>query len=147
MKNKNILILDIIRALCMLWIVAVWHNNDYLPVVYHWSNDFVPAMITQVVLVTFTMISGMLLSKYSFNSKSDVWVFYKKRFGRFYFLFILAAVTFYFCGFYSLKALIKCVTGISLVLGQSPFTLWYMAMLMIFYILTPLLRYNYPQNY
>ena len=146
MKNKNIFILDIVRALCILWIVAVWHGNDYLPIEYHWSSVDIPEVVTRVVLLLFTLLSGLLLSKYNFSAKEDVWNFYKRRFGRFYVLFLIAVLLFYLCGFYTLKASIKCIFGISMFIGQSPFTLWYISMLMVFYILTPILRYKFNRT-
>ena len=147
MQNKNIFILDIIRALCILWIVVVWHGNDYLPMEYHWSSVVVPGIVTKVVLFLFTLLSGMLLSKYNFWAKEDVWNFYKRRFGRFYILFFIAVLLFYLCGFYTLKTSIKCISGISMFIGQAPFTLWYISMLMVFYILTPILQYRFNMSW
>ena len=147
MKNMNIFILDIVRALCIVWIVVVWHGNDYLPIYYHWSSVVVPGIVTQVVLLLFTLLSGMLLSKYIFSTKDDVWNFYNRRFGRFYILFIIAVILFYLCGFYTFKTSIKCIIGISMFVGQAPFTLWYISMLMVFYILTPILRYKFKMTW
>ena len=142
--NTKIFTFDAIRALCMFWIVVVWHGNDYLPMAYHWESTLsLFEIITKIVLMIFTILSGILLSKYQFTSFHDVVLFYKKRFSRFYVLFLIAAVLFCCHGWFTWKMLIKCILGISMFFKNMPLTLWYMSMLMCFYCLTPLFAWKY----
>ena len=143
--RKNIFVLDLLRVLCIIWIVVIWHGNDYLPIDYHYNESAVYLdHVTTMVLALFSLLSGMLLSKYRFASCEDVELFYKKRFSRFYVLFFIAVLSFYLLGFYTFKTSIKF--GVSVYWGQKPFTLWYMSMLMTFYLITPLMRFSYSKR-
>ena len=79
--NKRNLTLDITRAICILWIVGVWHLQDYFAQL-NFAND-VTKMITAGVLVTFTFLSGLFLGK----KKISALQFYQGRLKRFYILF------------------------------------------------------------
>lgn len=145
-NSNNIFVLDLIRVLCIIWIVVFWHGNDYMPIEYQFNESRVCLdYITTMVLGVFSLLSGLLLSKYRFNSFSEIMNFYKKRFSRFFVLFFIAVMLFYLLGFYTLKTSLKCILGVSVYIGQKPYTLWYMSMLMTFYILSPLV--NCTQRY
>ena len=90
--QHRIIEFDFIRGLCMLYIVGVWHLNNYLGADMQFKGD-VFVYIKNAVLATFTFISGYMLRKYKFSSWHDVLVFYKKRVLRFYPLFLLSALS------------------------------------------------------
>ena len=144
-NNQNIYWIDLLRAICMVWIVCIWHIRDYLPGIFFSKAhmDAIGEGITMVVLMIFTLISGFLMSKYSFGSINDVLNFYKKRFIRFYPLYMVAVSCFYLFDFYTFRTTIKCLLGVALFNNSAPFTLWYMCMLMVFYALTPILNWKF----
>lgn len=144
-NEKYIFALDLVRVICMIWIVFIWHLNDYLPIGYHMLGITLSICekITIAALFIFTLISGYLMAKYSFQSQKDVLIFYKKRFVRFYPLYLIAVLCFYAYGWYSKSTVLKCMTGIVLFFNDAPYTLWYMCMLMFFYMITPILNWKY----
>ena len=129
----------------MIWIVFIWHLNDYLPNEYEMKGLVlnVSSWITVFVLFTFTLLSGFSMAKYTFQSFKDVLNFYKKRFVRFYPLYLVAILCFYGFGWYTWKGAAKCMSGTALFFNEAPLTLWYMCMLMFFYIITPLVNWKY----
>lgn len=146
MKNRvYIFAFDLIRMICMIWIVFIWHLNDYLPFRYHMSGITlnISNLITIAALFMFTLLSGYSMSKYLFQEYRDVLSFYKKRFARFYPLYLLAILCFYAYGWYSKSTALKCMTGLALFFNDAPYTLWYMCMLMFFYVITPILNWKY----
>lgn len=92
MKNR-VYYLDTARALCMLWIIGVWHIGAYAEKVFLKSNIYTNP-ITVGVLATFTFISGKFLGK-SLHSAKEVISFYARRLKRFYPLFLLACISLY----------------------------------------------------
>lgn len=145
MKKWYVFEIDLIRVICMIWIVFVWHLNDYLPISYHMSGMTLSICekITTAMLFMFTLLSGYSMAKYSFLEKKDVLSFYKKRFARFYPLYLIAILCFYAYGWYSKSTVLKCMTGVVLFFNDAPYTLWYMCMLMFFYMITPVLNWKY----
>jgi peptidoglycan/LPS O-acetylase OafA/YrhL len=95
--------------------------------------------ITQSVLACFTFLSGFFLKKYEFRNLCDVKSFYIKRLTRFYPLFVVAAFSTIICG-NGLRSILLGVIGLSLIVPPAMITLWYFSMLILFYILTPLLK-------
>lgn len=146
--TKHLFIIDALRAICMIWIICVWHLWDYLPREYSMSESAYATCgyITIFVLSAFTFISGLVLSKYRFSSYSDIKEFYIRRLKRFYVLYVIAVLLFHIVGWSSWKGTIKLLLGIGIVNGCAPITLWYMCMLMAFYAITPFIRYVYPDK-
>lgn len=145
-KDKRyIFAFDLIRVICMIWVVFIWHLKDYLPDEYHMSGITlsVSSWVTTAALFMFTLLSGYSMAKYSFQQPSDLLEFYKKRFVRFYPLYLTAILCFFTYGWYSWQTVLKCVLGIALFFNEAPFTLWYMCMLMFFYLITPILNWKY----
>lgn len=145
MKQRDISY-DIIRILSTIWIVFVWHFSNY-----YWGSPFQVYLLeswgglfmTETVLASFTLISGLFLGMKQVSTANDVWKFYKNRFCRFYILYLIAGITLYYtpCSwgeFYSSTTqLILSSLGLSCFYGGMPSTLWYMCMLLFFYLITP----------
>lgn len=138
--------LDVVRVLCTFWIVCVWHLSNYAE---SWdiSDNAVCQHITRGVLFCFMFLSGLLLKKYEFTTKTSVLEFFKKRLIRFYPLFFLSALSLYLGGlllgypwFKDIHHFILCILGLSSFSMPQPSTLWFMSMLMFFYIITPLVK-------
>lgn len=73
--------------------------------------------------------------------------FYKKRLQRVYPLYLVACLVMFAAGvasgngeLMSAKQLILSVFGLSCIWGPAPLTLWYLSMLLLFYMLTPLIE-------
>lgn len=138
---------DIVRSLCILWIVGVWHLKDYLP--FDGITDEtmrLGELVTTSVLGAFTFISGFFLKKYKMRSVSDVGHFYKKRLLRFGIPYLIAAASIYVASmiggdpwFRNPLNFILSMVGLSIFYPPLPPTYWYITMLVLFYILTPLM--------
>ena len=66
MTKKRVPYLDTARALCMFWIVGIWHMQTYLSNGIQIQNQYTN-YITVSVLATFTFISGFFLGILSEN--------------------------------------------------------------------------------
>lgn len=145
MKNR-VYYLDTARALCMLWIIGIWHIGAYVEKVFLKSNIYTNP-ITVGVLATFTFISGKFLGK-SLHSAGEVIAFYIRRLKRFYPLFLLACVSLYLLPITfqgtrvyidSFRQFWLTITGLACFVQPMPATVWYFCMILIFYALTPLI--------
>lgn len=143
--------LDIVRSLCAIYIIAIFHLNGYFDDCYQFSGnlEILSKMITVIALSGFTYISGFCLSKYSFINIRDVTAFYTKRLSRFYLLYLLAALSLYMIKyvigkgwFYDNTQFVLTLVGLSSFYDPIPHTLWYFGMIMFFYMVTPLLNYR-----
>lgn len=146
-KNRNV-IFDIARGICVIWIVAFWHIGDYIEYKRGSLEFAIGVDITTAVLACFTFMSGFFLRKYEFSGKSSIFLFYKKRICRFYLLLFLSATSLYVGGlivhqhFYSLEQYLSVITGTSCISSPPPPTLWYFGMIILFYIVTPIIKYK-----
>ena len=62
--QHRILLFDIVKAICVIEIVAFWHMLDYTPINPH--SLFMGDIITSSVLAAFTFASGFFLVKRNF---------------------------------------------------------------------------------
>ena len=132
---QRIISIDIARALCMIWIVAFWHLGPRLG--YNIQKDVCYETITYISLAAFTFYSGLFLGK----KEISAFDFYKKRFIRFYPLFFMVCVLMYMShgGIKSLLHLFYALTGLSIFIPPHTPVLWYMDMLLVFYVITPVM--------
>lgn len=142
-ENKRESGFDIARALSMFYIVGVLHLTGYFPELSITQNEAMVSLIWSTLGV-FTFLSSFLLaSRYSFSSLNDVKIFYKKRVLRFYPLFFISSLLLLAIGFNNWSETWKGLLGISPFWKPQQHTLWYIAMLTGFYIMTPLLCIKY----
>ena len=135
-RNQTI---DFLRGLCMFYIVGVFHLTQYLGEQYYLNNNVYGHSLMWSCLGTFSLISGYLLGmKYECNNFRDVLFFYKKRIIRFYPLFILSAILLLLIGFNDLSQTAYALTGLAPFVSHAPKTLWYISMIMIFYLISPI---------
>lgn len=140
MESKRLVYLDYFRAICALIIIAYWHIGDYVFV----GSSFMSMgfNLTVMALAGFTFISGLLNG----GSKKTLVAFYKGRLKRFYIPFVISYFLLVSIGLntYSTSNFLLTITGFCCFSDYQPFTLWYISMLLLFYIFTPLLvKYNY----
>lgn len=144
LHNKRDTRFDTARAICMLYIIAILHLSQYLGDTYYIYETFIGRVLTYSCLGLFTFMSGFLLGgKYKFTGSlfnSQVKKFYLKRILRFYPLFFIATIALWLIDFNSLKASLMGLIGAAPFVRESPKTLWYISMLMIFYLITPIIN-------
>jgi peptidoglycan/LPS O-acetylase OafA/YrhL len=137
MKKDRILGFDIARAVSIIWVV-LYHSIDYANAGQLYNHSAVKT-ITYASLAIFTFLSGYLLaSRYQFDKKGSVREFYKKRFIRFYPLFFVSSIILCLIGFNTWINTAKGLVGLSPFWTPHPRTMWYCAMLISLYLLTPL---------
>lgn len=152
MTKQRDLSFDIARALSALWVVGVWHLFCYDNSLNYanWTTQ----QITDVFLSVFMFISGYMLSKYKFEGWKDVLTFYKKRFWRFYVLYILASLSLFIGGaaignqmYAGISQLLLSFWGLNVFFAPHLGTLWFISMIMFFYLVTPLLSFSWRSKY
>ena len=138
--------LDLMRGLSIFYIVGFWHMFNYtntFPLYY----NVVSLRFTWVVLSTFVFISGYFIGRRKIElSKKCVFQFYKNRLLRILPLYITALLIFYCLGLLDASTTLKSAFGLSMFLKPAPTTLWFITMILIFYAVSPLLRYIVEKN-
>lgn len=146
MKNYRILTYDVMRSISVVWIICFWHLKDYYDgsmfermVSLRYGEEF-----TVIALASFTLLSGLFMGRYVIKDINDVKLFYKRRWIRFYLLYLFASLLLYFIPnifpFYiDYCQLVFSLVGISFFYGSLPSTMWFMVMMMVFYAITPLI--------
>ncbi len=134
------LVIDFIRGFCMFYInVGVFHLSQYLGNSYYLDNNEYGNSFMWSCLGSFSLISGYLIgSKYYCDSMREAIIFYKKRIIRFFPLFILSSICLYLINFNDLHQTIYAVSGLAPFVTHTPLTLWYISMIMIFYLISPI---------
>lgn len=131
---------DIARVLCMTFIVAFCHLYAYIHTEVL-AASVIPwcAVVTSACLGLFSFTSGYLLgSKYCFKNRQELWIFYKKRVLRVFPLFIAAAILLYLIGFNNSRSSLNGMLCLSPFIEPRPLTLWYIPVILVCYIITPL---------
>lgn len=133
-RDNRIIGFDIARAVSIIWVV-MYHSLDYSNLWYHHSAV---KTLTYASLAIFTFLSGYLLaSRYDFEGKDCLKLFYRKRFVRFYPLFFISSLLLCLIGFNTWFNTVKGLVGISPFWMPHPRTMWYCAMLIFLYFITP----------
>lgn len=135
---------DYARAISMIWIVGVWHLlADYMRLDI---KNPVFSAITYGVLGTFTYISGYFLGKKQVKNIKDARAFLKKRLLRIYPLFFVSCTSLFLVHIVtkadtivSMKQYLLTLAGMSCIFKPAPSTIWYVSMIILFYLFTPLI--------
>lgn len=139
-SNKRNIGFDIARTISMVYVIGIFHLSQYLGDNYYLNNTILGNCFVSSSLGVFSFISGYFISlKYVFHNWGDVWSYLKKRFLRFYPLFLIASIALWLIKFNSFAATLCGLAGVGgLVPAEwKPRTLWYISMLIIFYLITP----------
>ena len=150
--GNRIAFFDVARALCILWIVCVWHINAYLDVSFKFFlNNTIEketfSYVTDGVLALFTFISGFFISQKIIQSRKDVAYFYRKRLLRFLVPLFLSCLILACGGFITYTHIFTICLGLSQFLPYHyPDTLWYFSMIIFFYLITPLMLWIKGEN-
>jgi len=142
-RLNRILWLDFLRAFAMLYIVAIHPVDDYGNQLFQSNFDDI---FTYALLGMFVFLSGYLLTKANrIRTGSDIKKFLKKRLLRIYPLYVMSLLLF-FCFFperLPTALLFQHLILYNMISGDSVFTLWFVTMICLFYLLFPVLIYNY----
>ena len=141
MKTNRLTYIDIARALCTIWIVAIWHMFDYYPNAQ--IKNHLP-IITIGALGCFTFISGLFCGK----KNTPPLKFYQSRIKRFFILLLISCITLYPLSFFKggVLQLLLTISGLSCFLPPQAPTVWYFSMLIMFYWLTPIILIGSTRN-
>ncbi|MCX5477893.1 acyltransferase [Kaistia geumhonensis] len=138
-QRRHIASLDILRVGSMLYIVGFWHLMNYAVAGGFYRNE-VTTRVTVVLLATFTMLSGYLLGLRPVEpTRASIASFYRRRMLRIYPPLVLAVLCFVLMGLTTWPTAIRTMLLVGEIVGPPPLTLWYVAMLALFYLITPLL--------
>lgn len=133
MKNR-IVLFDIMKALCVIEIVAFWHMFDYTPI--EADDVMFGGSLTSTVLAAFTFASGFFLGK----KKVTVGMFYISRLQRFMLPLLASLLIMYLFGVIdSFRTVIFSAIGLSCFIPPMAPTLWYFSMIILCYLFTPLI--------
>lgn len=137
MENR-IPFVDMLRAFSVLYIVGFWHLLNYTRVLGYISPETI--RLTVAVLGLFVFISGNLLGRSKLAAQAGaIMAFYRSRLLRVFPLYCAALMLFVYVGLINTTAALKAVTSVSMFAGPAPPTLWFVAMLLVFYLVAPLL--------
>jgi peptidoglycan/LPS O-acetylase OafA/YrhL len=134
-------LVDMLRALATIYIICIWHIDDYA---HNCFYSQATAMMVDIALGIFIFISGYLISSsYTINSMKDIISFIQRRFFRIYPLYVIALVGFYSCSLIAGHSLISHLLLVDMFVKASAPTLWFVSMICIFYMLYILIGFNY----
>lgn len=128
------------RAASIWYIVGFWHLFGYAPEAA-WSPErtIVLYRVTTIVLALFVLISGYLLGQAKVDlGKKGLWRFYRKRLIRIYPPYLVALAIFAAGGILGASP-VKAALLVSMVSPPPPFTLWFVTMIVLFYLIAPFL--------
>jgi peptidoglycan/LPS O-acetylase OafA/YrhL len=127
------------RTMSMFYIVGFWHLLDYTNIA-RWHYNPVTYRLTVGALALFVFISGYLTGRADGAlAQGEIWRFYRTRFWRIYLPFVIASGLFLVTGISDVLTLIKGVMLVAMLRPPAPFTLWFLNMLVLFYLIAPLL--------
>lgn len=131
--------IDLLRALLVVYVIAYLHLGGYIADGQrhvHWAT---PA-ITNVVLGTFTFLSGYVLGTWKGKaSAAKLANFYWRRLLRIYPLYLLALTGFVLLWLCDLQTAVKAAFAVSMLWPEPPMTLWFVTMIIVCYALAPAL--------
>jgi peptidoglycan/LPS O-acetylase OafA/YrhL len=131
--------IDLLRGVGILYIVAFWHLLNYTRAIPGYAN-IVTYRITYVILGTFVFISGYMIGVKGIDATpAGLFGFYRKKILRIYPLYLLAIGWFLVYRLSDPLTALKAACLISMLAPPAIPTLWFAAMLMMFFLVAPLL--------
>jgi len=134
--------IEVLRAASVLYIVGFWHLLNYVPHPPPYANALTYRM-TVIVLGIFVFFSGYLIASRDIPAtQTGLWSFYKKRLLRIWPLYALALTLFVIFKLTSIETALLASVGVGMVFHGPPPTLWFGAMLLLFYLVAPALVFS-----
>ncbi len=145
-KKERIFFFDCSRFICILWIVLFWHGKSYISdFSLDLSSDFLNDM-TYGALCTFVFLSGFFNGKKQIESITDLRDFYKRRFIKLYIPYFISLSMMLIMHYIwdvgyvlDLKQYLLSLFGLSLIIRPAPSTIWFVGLLILYYVITPII--------
>lgn len=138
-KSNRVVEIDVIRSISALWIVGIWHFSEYVSDIGAWIDDEFYIQRTFGVLMIFNMISGFLTGRHQLRSLKEALLYIAHRLLRLYPLYFIACVGFFALGLCAKSLFVRAVLLISVFTADTPPTLWFLNMTIVFDIIIVLL--------
>ena len=141
--------MDALRALAMLYIVGFWHPLAASHLCGDMFYNSATILLSFCFLGLFCFISGYLISKQQqagFGNAREVARFYGRRLVRLYPLYLLACIAFYATGMIPKADFMAGVFLSGAVRNINIMTLWFVNVIIICYLLTPLLLFRFQMK-
>ena len=140
-KTPRLIVFDVGRALCALYIVGFHHVLDYLPHLKDLCNGPLEKSVKIGCLGFFFFCSSLLSSiRHGSGSMAGAVAFWKRRIVRIVPLYLLALVSFSRPFMLTMSAIVGLNNFIPDIDGRNIPTLWFVSQLLVFYTLFPALR-------
>lgn len=131
--------IDLLRGLSALYIVGFWHLMNYTEQFPGYANALTHRT-TVVVLGLFVFLSGHLLGQSRIAPGfAGLKRFLTRRLLRIYPLYLAALALFVALDMTGARTALKAALALSPLLGPPPQTLWFIATLLLFYLIAPAL--------
>ncbi len=130
--------IDVIRGVAMLYIVGFWHALSYVDIDKSSIFMQVGKWGAVIALGLFFTISSLMSSKWK---DKKAMAFYTKRVIRIYPLYLVALTCYLIIGYGGVTAHTYglSVLSLSALMNEAPMTLWFIAVIIIYYLVLPLL--------
>lgn len=126
---------DFLRAVAIVWIVGIWHLDDYASNYFYSTTTDV---IKDVMLGVFCFISGYFVSK----NYTDCSSFFKKKILRIYPLYVVALLFLSPFSKVSLRTFLLSLGLLNEIMNVRLATLWFISMICNFYLFVPMFFAN-----
>lgn len=133
--------MHLLRAWLTVYVIAYLHLGGYVGSGSHHVTGWTP-IVTSIAMAAFTLMSGYLAGRPEPLSAQAAWRFYGSKLLRIYPLYLLALAGFVLLWLSNPFTATKAALGLSIFWPEAPMTLWYVAMLLVFYALTPVLAWT-----
>ena len=131
--------IDFLRVIATLIIVGYYHVFNYTDAFQNFNN-FISWGLTLIPVGLFALISGYLVGiRKKFTSLKEILSFYSKRVVRIYPLYLLALILFLVLDIDDFTTVAKAAILLSMFLPPAPSTLWFITIIILFYLISPLL--------
>lgn len=127
--------IDLFKFLAIFYIVSYWHMFNYVNVFDDYNNIFTD-IFTRILLGYFVFVSAFFAGKAL--AKKSIKGYIKDKIVRIYPLYLLAILTFFMLGISSNFSLFTAVFSLSMFIKPAPWTLWFITMIMMFFLISPL---------
>lgn len=141
---KRIEWIDNARALCILYVICIAHLGEYTILDLHSPLEI---ELTKGVLSVLYFVSGWGFRNRCFDLKSDIINFIKTRLIRIYPLYLVGLVILFVVSkkygypyVVDMRQFMYSLLCMASIVPPPPSTLWYINVLFVFYIVTPLIK-------
>lgn len=130
--------LDYLRILAIMYFVGFWHLMEYTGLPRDVYNTELTRRLATVALSIFVLISGYRCAQNPVDRLKDLPAWYGRHLLRIYPPFLVACLLFWLMDIDGPARLLQGASLVGIFTDQAPRTLWFVAMLVLFYVLAPI---------